>query len=205
VVDEAGFEFTSDWFSPNLQNFEAILSIYKGKPVRFLEIGSFEGRSTVWFLREILTHQNAQITCIDIAFRPLFFRNIRKVLAPRPWWRPSPHVKPMCGPSFDLLRVLPSNYFDFIYVDGSHSDMAVLQDAVLSFPLLKEGGIIAFDDYLWDNPPFNQFGTPKVAIDAFMQVYAHRIETLTLNYQAWFRKVKDDRSDGGTARTGASP
>jgi predicted O-methyltransferase YrrM len=40
-------------------------------------------------------------------------------------------------------------YFDFIYVDGSHQAPDVLCDALLSFRLLKNNGVIAFDDYLW--------------------------------------------------------
>jgi hypothetical protein len=33
--------------------------------------------------------------------------------------------------------------------DGSHRARDVLEDAVLSWPLLKVGGIMLFDDYLW--------------------------------------------------------
>jgi len=193
-MDEAGFEFTADWFSNSLPNFEKNLSGYRGRPVRFLEIGSFEGRSTVWLLQNILTHPASKIVCIDVAFRPAFFRNVRKVLGSQPWWKRFARVEALAGQSVALLPTLPANAFDFIYVDGSHSDTAVLQDAVLSFSLLKEGGVIGFDDYLWDNPEHNRFGTPKIAIDAFTSVYAHQIETLTLDYQAWFRKVKDKRA-----------
>lgn len=37
--------------------------------------------------------------------------------------------------------------FDFIYVDGSHRSPDVIYDAILSFGLLKKGGIMIFDDY----------------------------------------------------------
>lgn len=40
-------------------------------------------------------------------------------------------------------------FFDFVYIDGDHSAKAVLQDFILSLPLVKQGGIIAFDDYYW--------------------------------------------------------
>ena len=43
---------------------------------------------------------------------------------------------------------------DFIYVDGSHQAHDVLCDAILSFKLLRVGGIVCFDDYLWGRSAF---------------------------------------------------
>ena len=42
------------------------------------------------------------------------------------------------------------NYFDFIYVDGSHQAPDVLFDAVMAFKLLRKNGIIAFDRTLFN-------------------------------------------------------
>jgi hypothetical protein len=36
-----------------------------GRPVNFLELGSYEGRSTVWMLESLLTHPQSHITCVD--------------------------------------------------------------------------------------------------------------------------------------------
>ena len=33
--------------------------------LNFLEIGSCEGQSTLWFIKKILTHESSKITCID--------------------------------------------------------------------------------------------------------------------------------------------
>ena len=38
--------------------------------------------------------------------------------------------------------------FDFIYIDGDHDSLPVLTDCVLAWSLLKQGGIMACDD--WD-------------------------------------------------------
>ncbi len=45
--------------------------------------------------------------------------------------------------------------YDFIYIDADHTTVGVLLDAELSWPLLKSGGIMAFDDLTWgaDLPP----------------------------------------------------
>jgi hypothetical protein len=55
-------------------------------------------------------------------------------------------------------------------IDGCHWTANVLEDAVLAFPLLKPAGIMAFDDYLWDDPECNQEGRPKEAVDAFLAI-----------------------------------
>ena len=60
------YEFTEDWFSENnpekvVRQFDEFLSEFKDKPCMFLEIGSFEGMSTIWMLENILTEESSQI------------------------------------------------------------------------------------------------------------------------------------------------
>jgi hypothetical protein len=42
--------YTQDWFASNIPVLERLLGPLKGQPIHALEIGVFEGRSTVWFL-----------------------------------------------------------------------------------------------------------------------------------------------------------
>jgi hypothetical protein len=56
---------------------------------------------------------------------------------------------------------VPFAAYDFIYVDGAHSTIDVLEDAVLSFLLAKPGAIIAFDDYLWNDPQHINLASPS--------------------------------------------
>jgi predicted O-methyltransferase YrrM len=92
------------------------------------------------------------------------------------------------GPSAEVLRTLPLDAYDFVYIDGCHWTINVLEDAVLGFRLLKRGGIMAFDDYLWDDPEWNQEGRPKEAVDAFLAIYAANIEVIHHEDQVWIRK-----------------
>jgi predicted O-methyltransferase YrrM len=69
-------------------------------------------------------------------------------------------------------------YFDLIYIDGSHQAPDVLTDAVMSFQLLKVGGVMIFDDYLWtmDKPGFQDvLKMPKPAIDAFLNIFQRKM------------------------------
>jgi hypothetical protein len=45
------------------------------------------------------------------------------------------------------LRLLPLNFYDFVYIDGSHLASDVLEDAVLSWAVVQVGDMIIFDDY----------------------------------------------------------
>ena len=47
------------------------------------------------------------------------------------------------------LNSLGVQELDFIFIDGCHESREVLEDAILSWELLKVGGIMNFDDALW--------------------------------------------------------
>ena len=160
------YNFTTDWFTPNIPVWKKTLSNFEGQPnIRYLEIGVFEGRAFLWMLENILTHPTSRATGIDPFYRKeleprlydnleieelelIFFDNLEiSGLGNK--------AQIIKGFSQVELRKLPLHSFDIIYIDGDHDTSAVLNDAFLSWPLLKEGGILIFDDYKYDmnNPP----------------------------------------------------
>ena len=84
----------------------------------------------------------------------------------------------------ELCRLVveePARAFDFISIDASHRACDVIGDAVLAFRLLKRGGVMVFDDYLWS--PFkpgseDPLSTPKIAVDAFTTLFARQARVL---------------------------
>jgi predicted O-methyltransferase YrrM len=176
--------FKFDWFSPNIPSFEAHLAPLRGTPCRLLEIGSHEGRSTTWLIEHVANHPESRIDCVDPYLQDNFWSNLAAVGGVE-------QISFHQSTSRDALRILPQNSFDFVYIDGSHWTADVLEDAVLSFPLCKLGGLIAFDDYLWDDPQWNQHGCPKPAIDFFLQAYAEKLQLLEKNHQVWIKRISD--------------
>jgi predicted O-methyltransferase YrrM len=174
-----GTEFTHDYFSANIPQFERFLGDLKDRPCRLLEIGTWEGRSAIWMAQNIATHQSSSIETID-PYENLKLRHNLSAANGKVTFR--------LGPSAEVLRTLPLDAYDFIYIDGCHWTINVLEDAVLGFRLLKRGGIMAFDDYLWDDPDWNQEGRPREAVDAFLAIYAANIEVLHREDQVWLRK-----------------
>lgn len=192
------YKFTEDWFSENnpekvVRQFDEFLSEFKDKTSTFLEIGSFEGMSTIWMLENILTNKESRLFCIDAwaewtgdAF-VRFVENINKTGL-------KDKVNIIKGDSSKTLGWLPDSHFDFIYVDGNHDEKAVIQDAILSFRTLKHGGIMAFDDYLlgirYPNSPGSKAmnGSTKKAIDYFLDIFQDELEIIHKDYQVWIRK-----------------
>lgn len=152
-----------------------------GKPgLRFLEIGCFEGRATLWLLENVLTDPTSRIDVIDTFEGSPEFEEmgVDGQTLGRFTHNVAPHadkVTVLPGLSGEVLRTLPpTKTYDFIYVDGSHVAADVLTDAVLSWPLLKQMGIMAFDDYLW-SVPGGEHERPGIGIDAFRTVFESRI------------------------------
>jgi predicted O-methyltransferase YrrM len=77
--------------------------------------------------------------------------------------------------------------YDFIYIDGDHTEAVVYQDATSAWELLKSGGIIAFDDYLWGRD-LPEHTTPKPAIDRFLLDKQGQYVQLVDSYQVWLLK-----------------
>lgn len=176
-----GGTFSNHWFLDNQGQFEQHLAHLSGAPCQILEIGCYEGQATTWLLKYIATHPASSVTCVDIAEHPQFKPNIETEQG-------SERVKMIVGRSNETLPRLTSQ-FDFIYVDGSHATVDVLEDALWAWRLAKQSAIIAFDDYLWkEEGTCGDEGTPKLAIDTFVKIYRRKITILAKNYQLWVRK-----------------
>lgn len=172
------YTFSSDWFSNRIPLFEKYLEHLRGQPCKVIEIGVFEGRSTVWLLENILTHPEARIICLDVVAQPPFWSNVEACGGKE-------KTQLLLGLSGENLRTLPLGEADFIYVDGSHNAPDVLEDSVLSFRLLKSGGILAFDDY------YRGRSDAGTAIDAFLNAYKGLITVMFQKNQAWIRKLNE--------------
>lgn len=190
------YTFQTDWFSSSIGEWSEVLKDLKSKPdLNFLEIGSFEGRSAVWLLDNVLVDQSSRLTCIDTwkgskehQNSTLDFSVVEKnfdhnILLSGQLKK----VTKIKDYSYNALRGLPPSSFHFIYIDGSHKASDVLEDAVLSFRLLKPSGIMIFDDYEWE-PQYKSIDSPKIAIDSFVECYKDQLDVIGTTGQLTIRK-----------------
>ncbi|NMO22185.1 class I SAM-dependent methyltransferase [Pyxidicoccus fallax] len=186
------YRFSSDWMSKCEADWKQVLAPLAGKPgVQALEIGSFEGRSAIWLLENVLTHPTSGLVCVDLFdsdYVKLFDENIAASGA-------AGRVTKRPGRSGAVLRTLPPEpTYDFIYVDGSHRAFDVLEDAVLSWPLLKPGGWMIFDDYGMASAQLtgrSSNSRPDIGIDAFLSAAFDRFELIKKDFQLTIRKNLD--------------
>jgi predicted O-methyltransferase YrrM len=207
------YQFTNNWFG----------SVAKGvwdqlmpqlAPARILEIGSYEGASACYLIDALAPRHSLELHCIDTweggvehqidgnapadmhSVERRFHHNVALAAGKYPG---RARVEVHKGFSDDHLAALiaagKKSYFDFVYVDGSHQAADVLVDAVLGFKLLRVGGVIAFDDYLWSEAlPSGKdpLRCPKPAIDAFVNLNFRKVEVLSAPlYQLYVRKLSD--------------
>ena len=181
-----------DWFSRHLPVWENALADYRKKPgIQYLEVGVFEGRSAIWMIDNILMHSSSRATFID-AFNwalpdypggnpePVFLANLRASGA-------EDRATFIKGRSQVELRELPLDFYNIIYIDGSHTAFHVLEDVVLAWRLLKTGGLLILDDYKWPRERPADL-KPEIAIDAFMGCFRRQIDVVHSDYQVLLRK-----------------
>lgn len=195
-------KFTTDWCTMHIPVWELHLAEFTGKPnLRFLEVGSWEGRSACWLLQNILTEPSSTLTCVDV-FEPN--RQLENFYAqhnmyihsdPEEYFDHNIHVigaedrvVKHKGLSQHILRTLPLQQYDCIYIDGSHIAVDVFEDAVLSWKLLREGGLLIFDDYiltLYEQREHN----PRTGIDAFLSIFGAHTTQIHSGWQLFLRKT----------------
>jgi predicted O-methyltransferase YrrM len=166
-------DFKHDWFTANVPYWLDIFQKYglRSRPIRALEIGSFEGLSACFTLQQL---PQAQLTCVDTwdgsdELTALAFDSVERAF--------DRHVEPwrdrVTKKKMSSLRYLAdldhAEKFDLIYVDGSHHGDDVMVDMVLSFEHLKVGGVMILDDYLWRYYP-RSAEEPARAINSFLRL-----------------------------------
>lgn len=177
---------TNDYFSPHAYHFYSIL---KNLPLRnILEIGSFEGNSSMFLARHF---KETNIYCIDNwegteEYKGLNFNTLEKNF--------DENVKEFKN----IIKIKTKSdsfykdnqiFFDLIYVDGYHKAHQVLNDFKNSWKSLNNNGIIIFDDYMWeffkdikDNPCF--------AINSYLKQIKNKYKILKItNSQLFIKKI----------------
>jgi len=181
-----------NWFDSQKYNFENHLTKFKGKPnLKFLQVGVYTGDASDWLLTSILLDPSSTLTDVDTwqgsderEHEAMDFDAIYGIYLNR--MDKYENVMSIKGDSTYVLPNLKEKY-DFIYIDGDHTEKAVYRDATDAWPLLKSQGILAFDDYLWGQDVHPSL-RPMIAIDNFLQEKQGEYVLLSQGYQVWIQK-----------------
>jgi len=165
------FSDNTDWVSFHLKTWRDWLAHLRGRDgLRFLELGSYEGRSAIAWCREILTGQDCELTCVDVWWQQeeryqRFLANVAGL-----------PVRTLRMSSHQACAQLTVGRYQahVIYVDADHHGANVLADMCWAWPLLRPGGVMICDDYTWTNRHRNC--PPGPAIDAWLAIHRDRIQ-----------------------------
>ena len=138
------------WFCNNL-NFLNNFFSKKNNINKILEVGSYEGRSAIFFLK---TFPNANIICVDTwsgsdEHNQYNFTVVEKNFDINTnYYQNNNCLKKIKDTSNNFFS---NNFetFDLIFVDGDHSSHQVKLDIENSWKILNKGGYLLLDDYLW--------------------------------------------------------
>lgn len=170
--------FTSDWFSKMSPYWEyhvapRMRDVTDTRYLRWLEVGSYEGRSALWTLDNVLQTKPSTIDCVDTWGHPyeaLFDANTAEAVA-------AGRLRKYVGKSCVVLPNLRPRSYHGAYVDGSHAEEDVALDLEHVWNLLRDGGVLVADDYASDEYP----GVRR-AVDAFLgSHFGHYV----LLHKAW--------------------
>lgn len=191
----AGKTLSTDWTSRFFPIWASVLQFRREAPLSVLEIGSWEGRSAIFFLNYL---PHCRITCVDT------FRGSPEHLLRPAWADQLPHiearfdanlaefgtrVEKVKSMSRSALRQfsVERRVFELVLVDGSHSSEDVRADAELAWPMVSPGGIVIFDDYAWAHFP-DPAKLPRDGIDSFLENHHGEFVELHRDYQLIIRK-----------------
>lgn len=152
-------------------------------PVRYLEVGSFEGASLT-FVHDLLEGRlrativdpfenyselpSTEMSAVEARFRA----NIKAT---------GIDARVLQGSSIERLPQLITGgeSFDLIYIDGSHAKLDVITDALLCWRLLAPDGLMIFDDYRM----------PEVgaAVDTFVRLVRPQASVVNVASQVFVR------------------
>lgn len=197
------FSFQHPWFELIRSEWEQLTYSLRGKKLRILEIGAFEGASTTWILDNLMSHPESTMTVVDTfeggmehqsasdnadeyelaSLESRFRANVSKC-------EHASKLRVIKAHSDDALLALrqESSQYDFIYIDASHVSIDVLHDAVLCWRMLTLHGTMVFDDFRWKGYMEDCYN-PRIAILAFLQCAAPEVETKETESQMWVTKV----------------
>jgi predicted O-methyltransferase YrrM len=192
VIAQQG-TFSQDWFSWNIPFWEYHIRTEKNCENfrQILEIGSFEGMSSCYILQAF---PHARLTCVDTWSGSDEHGGIDRMRKTEANFdsntsRYSGRLIKHRGTSRSFFGQTPSvATYDLIYIDGSHRCEDVLFDGLCAYDLLKIGGTLIFDDYLWNFYPVIS-RNPANAINHFVKLMSSRMEVRLAYHQVILVKI----------------
>ena len=199
------YKFNEKWFDPMIPQWEQVFntpSSFGYTPTNILEIGSYEGRATIWLCENVLIDKGTKYSydIVDTFGGSLVesgmkntankFKNDEDFIHDNFTHNISffPNIDFKIYRDFSTQQlpklIKEGKKYDFIYIDASHKADDTFVDAYYAHSMLEKEGILIFDDLMWKDPntphPVN---SPELGIKMFMECYDDQYKIIFQGYQ----------------------
>lgn len=182
---------TTDYFSLNAYYWHSIINKTFNR-FSYLEIGSWEGNSAMFILKNFNTKN---VTCVDIWD---LYNDSSKSEQIKRFENFQSNLKEF-NERFSFHKSTSDEFFknnekkyDVIYIDGWHEAPQVYRDICNSWYCLNEGGLVVCDDFFYGDIINNKNNNlPADSINRFILENQNKLKILNVNNtQIFIKKIK---------------
>jgi predicted O-methyltransferase YrrM len=184
------YKYSQSWFLNSEIKNSLFQWLDKSKENKMLEIGCFEGLSSVFFADNFLDNPNSTLTCVD-PFLTVDNNDHKQFLQNNEELNFDFNISICKNPNRITINKITSDIFfennnqtyTFIYVDGCHEPDFIKRDMENSFNILEKNGIMWMDDYGGGD------GIQiKTDMNSFLEKYRGQYELIHRGYQLAIKK-----------------
>lgn len=189
------YKHTQKWFLGSEIKKTLVNHLQTSSKNTILEIGCFEGLSSVFFADTFLEHPSSSLTCVD-PFMTITDNDHKQFITHSVESNFDYNIGNCKYPSKITVNKITSDDFflentkkyNFIYIDGCHEPDFIERDMKNAFAVLEEGGILWMDDYLGDD------GIKiKASMDTILKSFQGKYDIIHSGYQLAIRKRKKSK------------
>ena len=184
------YKYTKTWFLGSEIKNSIFQFLDKSTENKMLEIGCFEGLSSVFFADNFLDNANSTLTCVD-PFLTINNNDHKQFLQNNEEMNFDFNISSCKNADKITIHKITSDIFfennnqtyNFIYIDGSHVPDFIKRDMENSFNILEKNGIMWMDDYGGGD------GIQiKNAMNQVLEKYKGQYELIHMGYQLAVKK-----------------
>lgn len=184
------YKYSQSWFINSEIHNNLFGFLDKSKQNKILEIGCFEGLSSVFFADHFLDNPKSSLTCVD-PFLTIVNNDHRQYLQNNEELNFDYNISncknldkiTIHKVTSDIFFENNNQTFNFIYIDGCHEPDFIKRDMENSFNILEKNGIMWMDDYGGGD------GIQiKNTMNTFLQKYNGQYELIHIGYQLAIKK-----------------
>ena len=188
------YKYTKTWFTHCELKYNLIHFLDKSKENRILEIGCYEGLSSVFFADNFIDNPKSSLTCVD-PFLHIDNNDHQTLLQNDEELNFDYNISNCKNTDKIIIHKTTSDVFfennedgdtyNLIYIDGCHEPDYIQRDMENSFRFLEKDGIMWMDDYGGGND-----GSIEKTMDNFLVKYEGQYELIHTGYQLAIKKLQ---------------